>query len=742
MKKSILVLSLLLLSLLTRCQQSYVNTSLNLDMEKFISGKSLPEGWLMWGKGYDVVKDSEIPYEGQYSIAITPSDKPDRAFGCAAYSIPAQYKGEEIELKAYIKMEDVRDGRIGLLLRIDGAAGSLAFDNMQSKDIKGTADWTQYSVKLQYPKEAKTIYVGAMLNGNGKIWADNFEILIDGKDIRYIEPVEPEQCKADKDNDFSNGSTIQKIDLTPETTSYLKNLGLIWGFVKYYHPSVAQGEYNWDNELFRHLPIILAANNNKERDKLVYEWIKSLGEFELSESSSVPTENVKLLPDLTWIDNSGFDGELVSLLNKIKSGKREGEHYYIASIPQVGNPVFANERPYGNMRYSDTGLRLLSLYRYWNMIQYFFPYKHLIEEDWKDVLTEFIPRFVNASDELEYKLATLELIGCVHDTHANIWGGDYVLNKFKGENSAPYKVGFVEDKAIVTNFLNDEKAKESGLQIGDVITHVNGKDVNQIIKEQQKYSPASNYPTQLRDIARDLLKTNDSIIQVKYLRDNKAAINTIKTYAPHIVNVYKSFAPDSCFRMISKDVAYIYPGKMKNVYLQDIMTAAAETKGIVIDFRCYPSDFFPFTLGARLMEKEAEFVKFTTPLLHHPGYFIMSEPLKIPADSANHYKGKIVVIVNEETQSSAEYQTMAFQAGPRTTVIGSTTAAADGNVSQIILPGNISTMISGIGVYYPDGRETQRIGIVPDIEMKPTLRGIKEGKDELLDKAIEIINKN
>lgn len=742
MKKSVFILSLLFLFSLTRCQQPYVNTSLNLDMEKVTPDKDLPDDWKVWGKGYNVVKDADMPHGGKHAIAISPSDSPDKLFGCAVYSIPALYEGEEIELKAYIKMDDVKDGCIGLMLRIDGAAGTLAFDNMQSKDIKGTADWTQYSVKVQYPSEAKTIYVGALLNGSGKIWIDDFEIFIDGKNIKYIEPVEPKPYPADNDNDFSKGSTIQKIDLTPETTSYLKNLGLIWGFVKYYHPVIAKGEYNWDNELFRQLPTILAANDNKERDKIVYNWVKSLGDFDLSESDAVPTENVKLSPDLDWIENSGFDSELVSLLQKIKSGKREGDHYYIGSTLGVRNPIFANERPYVIMNYPDAGFRLLSLYRYWNMIQYFFPYKHLIEEDWKGVLEEFVPRFVNASNELEYKLATLEIIGRIHDTHANVWGHDNALTKFRGVNSAPYKIGFVEGKAVITNYLDTEKAKESGLQIGDIITQVNGKDVDVIIKEQQKYHPASNYPTQLRDMARNLLKTNESIIQVKYSRDNKVASNTIKTYASHIVNVYKNFAPDSCFRMINKDVAYIYPGKMKDDDLQGIMTAAAETKGIVIDFRCYPSGFFPFTLGARLVEKETGFVKFTKAQINYPGCFIMSEPLKIPVDSANHYKGKIVVIVNEETQSSAEYQTMAFQAGPRTTVIGSTTAAADGNVSQIVLPGNISTMISGIGIYYPDGRETQRIGIALDLEMKPTLKGIKEGKDELLDKAIEIINKD
>jgi len=83
---------------------------------------------------------------------------------------------------------------------------------------------------------------------------------------------------------------------------------------------------------------------------------------------------------------------------------------------------------------------------------------------------------------------------------------------------------------------------------------------------------------------------------------------------------------------------------------------------------------------------------------------------------------------------------MAFRTAPNAKVFGSTTAGADGNVSDIKLPGNISTMISGIGIYYPDGRETQRIGIVPDVEVKPTIDGIKNNKDEVLEKATKWIN--
>ena len=126
--------------------------------------------------------------------------------------------------------------------------------------------------------------------------------------------------------------------------------------------------------------------------------------------------------------------------------------------------------------------------------------------------------------------------------------------------------------------------------------------------------------------------------------------------------------------------------------------------------------------------------------MNTPGQFIFTQPLEIPPQGDT-YTGKVVVIVNEITQSSAEYTSMAFRAGKNTTVIGSTTAGADGNVSTIFLPGGLRTMISGIGVYYPDGKDTQRLGIVPDIEVKPTVEGIRQGKDEVLEKAIELIEK-
>jgi C-terminal processing protease CtpA/Prc len=105
------------------------------------------------------------------------------------------------------------------------------------------------------------------------------------------------------------------------------------------------------------------------------------------------------------------------------------------------------------------------------------------------------------------------------------------------------------------------------------------------------------------------------------------------------------------------------------------------------------------------------------------------------------YTGKVAILVDEASISQAEYTAMAFRAAGNAIVVGSTTMGADGNVSQIPLPGGLNTAISGIGVFYPDKKPTQRIGIIPDFEVKPTIAGIRAGRDEVLEEALRQIRK-
>lgn len=736
MKKSILTFLSLFFAITAYCQTKETLSKLNFDFEVAENGS--PVGWNNFGSSnYTLTLDSVNVKSGKYSASIEFKDgNPD--FKAWAFTIPDNYAGKKITLKGYIKTENVTDGYAGLWMRIDP---SIAFDNMTKNGIKGTTDWTKYEITLDMnPEKTKQIVIGGLLVGKGKMWLDNFNVSIDGKDIKDLKPFERKLFPADKDKEFDKGSQITIVSVDKIQIENLKTLGLIWGFLKYYHPNISKGEYNWDYELFRILPKVLNSENKKIQDDILIKWIDNLGQFSQGKDTEVRSSEVKYKPDLDWIKNSNFSDELTTLLLKVKNANRTIKHCYIGLQPGVGNPEFKNEKAYSSMKYPDAGFRLLTLYRYWNIIQYYFPYKNLIEEDWKNVLYEFIPKFIDAKDETEYTLAVLELIGRVHDTHANIWGGNQVLNNYFGLRYAAPELTFIEGKPVVTGFYDEKLGKKTGLEIGDIISVINNRPVEEIVKERLKYSPASNYPTKLRDISFNLLRTNESIINIEYIRIDRRESKTLTTFTSKEINIFsKHQVTDTCFKLINKDIAYINNGSLKREYLPKIWKEIENTKGLIIDIRNYPSDFHIYDLSNYLMPQSTPFVKFTNGSIESPGLFTYTQSLNAGKKNKSYYKGKVIILINEISQSSAEFHAMAYRVHPNATVIGSTTAGADGNVSQFYLPGGISTMISGIGVYYPDGKETQRIGIVPDIELKPTIQGIKKGQDELINKAIEII---
>ena len=229
-------------------------------------------------------------------------------------------------------------------------------------------------------------------------------------------------------------------------------------------------------------------------------------------------------------------------------------------------------------------------------------------------------------------------------------------------------------------------------------------------------------------------------LTLNYISSNQLKQKELLLEKRYNLNKYK-YTKDTgkCYKFISEKIGYITLKSIKDEDIPVIKREFFNTKGIIIDIRNYPSANTPYTLGNYFVSKSTPFVKATKGNINNPGEFTFTPSLEIPK-SKEYYEGKLVVIVNEETQSAAEFVAMAFRAGDNTTIIGSQTAGADGNAPEIVLPGGLKTRISGIGIYYPNGGETQRIGIVPDIEVKPTIKGLIERRDELLEKAIEIIN--
>src|SRR2546426_12277727 len=91
------------------------------------------------------------------------------------------------------------------------------------------------------------------------------------------------------------------------------------------------------------------------------------------------------------------------------------------------------------------------------------------------------------------------------------------------------------------------------------------------------------------------------------------------------------------------------------------------------------STLFPYTTLFRSVDQPTPFVRFTTGDPDNPGAFYWTTPIQLMPQSP-HYAGKVVILADEASLSSAEYTTVAFRSARGSIVAGSTTAGADGNV--------------------------------------------------------------
>jgi C-terminal processing protease CtpA/Prc len=302
---------------------------------------------------------------------------------------------------------------------------------------------------------------------------------------------------------------------------------------------------------------------------------------------------------------------------------------------------------------------------------------------------------------------------------------------------------FIEGSPVISGYAGPV-GETSGIKRGDIITALDGVSIATLMDHWKPYYAASNEPTRLRDIASQMTRGDCGKTTIR-IRRSKAAMELSVERVPSKDLTRSAFThdlPGETFRLLSKDVAYLKLSTVKLDQAAKYIESAAGTKGLIVDIRNYPSEFMVFALGSLFVDQKTDFVRFTQGDLSNPGAFHWGAPFSLEPQQP-HYPGKVVILVDEISQSQAEYTTMAFRSSPRAVVIGSTTAGADGNVSTIPLPAGVRSMISGIGVFYPDKKPTQRIGIIPNREVKPTVTGIRGGRDEVLEAAIrEIVGKD
>jgi C-terminal processing protease CtpA/Prc len=158
--------------------------------------------------------------------------------------------------------------------------------------------------------------------------------------------------------------------------------------------------------------------------------------------------------------------------------------------------------------------------------------------------------------------------------------------------------------------------------------------------------------------------------------------------------------------------------------------------------RGYPNGIFFWLLSPRLTDKtNIPAALLETPLVGYDNntnsYDAYYQYIQTPPPGSITYRGKTVLLIDERTVSQAEHTGLFFRAANGTIFIGSPTAGADGEITTLSVPGGMVIGFTGQSVSFPDRKQLQRAGSIADLMVKPTIKGIQDGKDEVLNKAIK-----
>ncbi|MFT3825129.1 MAG: S41 family peptidase [Chitinophagaceae bacterium] len=536
--------------------------------------------------------------------------------------------------------------------------------------------------------------------------------------------------------------------------SQLSDLCKAWGNLKYFHPEVAIGRHNWDSVLVSAAGRML---NNSSQNSFQHEidlMLQIAGKnnaavFIIDKSAHPYTyRNI----DHSWLDkSSNISASQKEALQYNYSHPAQAPNYYAQNNPNDdGNIITPNEKPYPEMKMPDVNYRLLGLFRFWNVINYYYPYKYGTATPWDKVLSELIPAFINAGDTLSYHKAVLRMAASIDDGHGGVY--PFIDITVAGKYSPPFFFHVIDNKAVITKILDEEEARKANIQRGSVIEKINGLPVKKRAEKLWNYIPASNTTGKYRDLHKLILNSKDALaLYSGYNPDGTKFSSNIKlserNFLAEFLDFYGMTSPITS-AMITNDIAYIYASNINRNNMDSIMQPLLKTRAIILDLRNYPNTMNPYKIIEYFLDKPTVYSKQTRNNFNYPGLLVYENTNAgttvemVGKANNNPYTGKLILLVDYRTQSLPEFDCLIFKTFKNTIIVGNQTAGADGNQTRMMFPGGYRISFSGFGIYEANGKEAQHAGIPIDIPVKYTITDIVHQRDAVLEKAIEYAKSN
>jgi C-terminal processing protease CtpA/Prc len=402
--------------------------------------------------------------------------------------------------------------------------------------------------------------------------------------------------------------------------------------------------------------------------------------------------------------------------------------------------------------------KVAGLSKFWSEVKYNFANQDRLQElNWDGLYLSYLPKVRQTKTTLEYLRLLQRLCAMLKDAHTNVYSdaeelGDQIY-------SGPLvRTRLIEDKVLVVR-VYDEALRKGGLGPGVEVLKVDGIPVREYAQERVApyVSAATKQDLEVRIFDYQLLQGSNAAPVKLTLQDADGNVfeRTLARLSPEDqIKFFARTSPPAPLRLkvLEGNVGYValdsFGDKKLVKEFDDIFPDVEKTSALILDLRNNGggSSEIGWDILAHLTDKP-----FTIPAWrtteYHPAFRAWglgtqsyTEPDGGRAPKAGKFYSKpVVVLTSARTFSAAEDFCVAFDYMKRGAIIGEPTGGSTGQPLFFKLPGGLGARVRSKHDTYPDGKEFVDVGVQPDLVIRPTVKGFRSGRDEVLEAALKYL---
>ena len=634
-------------------------------------------GWHYRGAG--ITENVPGPYSAKRTNRVTQTrSQPGTMSGTIVQVLRADtLRGKPIRLRGQVRVVDPSaDGWTGLWMRVDRPGGTPGFfDNMQNRPVRDTT-WREYVIEGSVASDATQIVFGVLTVGSMAVDVDAFEV-------------------ATRD---TGGNWIP---LAIPDASFEEQAGSVRGWVQ-----------NGASAFTR--PSSGAAHGTR--------FARIAPQSAGRGAPAIPADSLE-----TPVAGAAIDFDLSrGLKARVPMSLTDAEAR--TEPPALANLRFALTNVTAPSRRDDVDVRLADVVVAWSAFRHFYPYWSDISVDWDARLRPQLQHALNAPATREAHLESLRLlVADLRDGHGGV--RDVAAAP---QALLPVQFRIVEGKLVVT------ASNEPAVPVGSVVRAIDGVPASTRVQKETQLASGTPQWRQSRAVGALQTCRLDSTVTLT-IEPPGGGDRAARLPCTRSVTRAAESRPDSITEL-QPGIWYVDLTRVRAAELRPMLDAIAKARSVVFDMRGYPTDAGAAVLPhlMRTAEDSTDRWMHVSRIARPFGAVAQWQSMSwnlLPATP--HIAGQRVFLTDGRAISYAESVMGYVRDYNLGTIIGGTTAGANGNVANFSVPGGFSIVFTGMRVTRHDGRTPYHTsGVSPNIPLEPTLAGIRAGRDELLERAL------